>query len=673
VGAIQFPKQQYRKDIDGLRALAVVPVVFSHAGFVGFSGGFVGVDIFFVISGYLITGLLYKEMSEQRFSIVRFYERRARRILPALFAVLFALLVVAAIRFPPELFIGLARSTISTLMFVSNYWFFHSVSDYFAYNAAVRPLLHTWSLAVEEQFYIVFPLLLLWIMRWRQTAVVGILVALSLASLAGSIWATPRFPEANFYFSITRAWELGIGAILALMVGSKKPRRVVVEMVAGFGLACLVYSVTAFDDATAFPGLAATVPCLGAAAIIWSGRHCETVVSKLLSNRILVGIGLISYSLYLWHWPIIVLFRMQLGINDLPFMSAVIAVLVSLGFAIFSWKFIEQPFRKPAHNGYSRRFVFMASTGAIVGMLMVAGAVELRRGFPGRVPADILATYQAARDSIPNQRVCYEKVLQSELCSIGNTQDGQHDYDILFWGDSYAGALETGIDTLALEMGLDGSVVYKAACPPVQGVMRIDMATFHACDAFNSAVMAMLRAGDDYPVVILAARWTLNAEGSRAQGEYGRPAILRNSGDYSYSGGTAKNFEVFEDAFLRTVLEISETGRRVFVIAGIPEIGWDVPQTLGNIRFMGARQPATPTRSQVDARNARVNRVFSRAAKEADLTVISLVATMCAPICSVERDGRPLYRDQGHLNNYGANILIPDALRANFIEIDWSS
>ena len=239
----------YRRDIDGLRALAVVPVVLGHAGLSGFSGGFVGVDVFFVISGYLITGILARELASEQFSILRFYERRARRILPALFAMLAVCLIGGYFILTPEMLKGLGKSTGATLLFASNMWFWRTAGDYFGNASELEPLLHTWSLAVEEQFYIAFPLILWAVASRGRGAMIALVAVLSALSFALSVWATPRLPGPNFYFALTRAWELGLGALLALMAGTRAQEapvtgRSMVRDAAGLiGLALIVAAV----------------------------------------------------------------------------------------------------------------------------------------------------------------------------------------------------------------------------------------------------------------------------------------------------------------------------------------------------------------------------------------------------------------------------------------------
>ncbi|MFC3097691.1 acyltransferase family protein [Alteraurantiacibacter palmitatis] len=214
----------YRSDIDGLRCLAILPVVFNHAGFSAVPGGFIGVDIFFVISGFLITGILARELDENSFSIVRFYERRARRILPALFAVILACLIAGWIIMLPSEYVRLAKSAIATLLFVSNFWFWHAAGDYFGANVVFEPLLHTWSLAVEEQFYIIFPLLLWGLSRLPRRIWIAAIAIICLVSFALSVWLTSAYPTFSFYLLPSRAWELGLGALLALGLIPPPPR-----------------------------------------------------------------------------------------------------------------------------------------------------------------------------------------------------------------------------------------------------------------------------------------------------------------------------------------------------------------------------------------------------------------------------------------------------------------
>jgi peptidoglycan/LPS O-acetylase OafA/YrhL len=301
---------QYRPEIDGLRAVAVLPVMLFHAGLGAFAGGFVGVDVFFVISGYLITSIILAELEQGCFSIKRFYERRARRILPALFLVLAVCVLLAQVWMLPDQFHEFSRATLSVVFFASNIFFWKS-TDYFAPEAEENPLLHTWSLAIEEQFYIVFPVLMLLLWQAGRNAVAVLVVLATVASLALAQYGAYTSPLATFYLLPTRAWELGVGAICAFALHGRARREQPLLALLGFGL--IVYAVFAFDGETPFASLYALVPVGGAALVILYGGSTR-LVGRVLASGPLVGIGLVSYSAYLWHQPLFAFARVRLAV-----------------------------------------------------------------------------------------------------------------------------------------------------------------------------------------------------------------------------------------------------------------------------------------------------------------------------------------------------------------------
>jgi peptidoglycan/LPS O-acetylase OafA/YrhL len=357
---------RYRPEIDGLRAVAILAVVLYHAGVFGTNGGYVGVDVFFVISGYLITGIVAAEVNDGRFSLVSFYERRARRILPALFVVIIATTSFTQLFFIDSDLEGFARSVGATAIFSSNILFWLE-SNYFASPSLYKPLLHTWSLGIEEQFYIFFPLLLLVAHKLLRSGLGLLILALAVVSLAANIWATGQSPNAAFYLIQFRAWELFLGAIVAIGVLPRVAMRGAAEVLAVTGIGLIAASVFLFDDSTEFPGVAATAPCVGACLIIWSNSHIRTIVGSFLSHKLLVGIGLISYSLYLWHWPILALSSYLLA-RPLHSVESLIAIGASMLAAIVSWRFVEQPFRGRASK-YDRAQIFLASSVCACTML----------------------------------------------------------------------------------------------------------------------------------------------------------------------------------------------------------------------------------------------------------------------------------------------------------------
>lgn len=304
---MKWYKMNYRREIDGLRAIAVLPVIFLHAGFSVFSGGYVGVDIFFVISGYLITSILIGELEHGNFSIDRFYERRARRILPALFVVMLACLPFAYMWMLPTQLKDFAHSLISVVLFVS-YFYFISQVDYFAPSAELQPLLHTWSLAVEEQYYLLFPILLVVLWRFGRQRVFWSIVVIAVLSLLLAEWGYRNKPSENFYFAPTRAWELLAGSICSFMTVGKAQRSS--NVLSALGFAMIVFAIFGYDATTPFPSVYALLPVVGTALIILFAAE-GTWVARLLSLRMFVGIGLISYSAYLWHQPLFAFARLR--------------------------------------------------------------------------------------------------------------------------------------------------------------------------------------------------------------------------------------------------------------------------------------------------------------------------------------------------------------------------
>lgn len=344
----------YRKEIDGLRTLAVIPVILFHAGFEWISGGYLGVDIFFVISGYLITSIIIREKTAGTFTLASFYERRARRILPALFLVMLLCLPAAWVWLLPHELENFGKSLIAVAIFAANILFWQE-SDYFAADADLIPLLHTWSLAVEEQFYVIFPLIVIAFWALGKRWIVGIVSIIALISLGLTEWGWRQFPEANFYLLSTRAWELMIGVFAAFYLSSyAQPNGKLAQIGSLAGLALILFSVFVLDETIPFPSLYALIPTLGAVFIILFTTP-ETMVYRLLSFKVMVGIGLISYSAYLWHVPLLVFARITHSDEPELWLISLLCV-ASLALAYISWRFVERPFRDK--HRFTRKQIF---------------------------------------------------------------------------------------------------------------------------------------------------------------------------------------------------------------------------------------------------------------------------------------------------------------------------
>ncbi|MGR3464996.1 acyltransferase family protein [Limimaricola sp.] len=375
-------KLGYRPEIDGLRCLAVVPVLLFHAGLPPFSGGYVGVDVFFVISGYLIATILFEDLAAGRFSIARFYERRARRILPALFVVVLACLPFGWTWMLLREFKEFLQSVAATALSVSNVYFWLK-SDYFALEAELLPLLHSWSLGVEEQFYMLFPGLLLLLHGQPGRRQIGALLAIGAASFAAGLWYISTHPMMVYYLLPFRAWELIAGAACAYL--HHRHGRWPNGWLALAGAGLVLYAMLAYDAHTVFPGWAAVPPVLGSALIILYADP-GALLGRVLALRPVVFVGLISYSLYLWHQPVLAFARHYLGHEPAaPVLVALLLLCVLL--AVLTWHFVEKPFRRrgPLALLPRRKHVYAWSAASIVAVTGIGVAGDLRAGFPGRL------------------------------------------------------------------------------------------------------------------------------------------------------------------------------------------------------------------------------------------------------------------------------------------------
>ena len=452
----------YRADIDGLRALAILPVLLFHSGAPGFSGGYVGVDVFFVISGYLITGHIADEIAGGHMSLARFYARRFRRILPALFATLILTWLVSAFLLLPSYLLALSKALLAAAASVSNIYLWQT-AGYFAPDSAFQPLLHTWSLSVEEQFYLVVPILMMLTAKPLRGRWVLLFGPLCLLSFALSVYATARAPTANFYLLPTRAWELGLGALTATAPLPRIGRRWVAETVSAAALLLMLAPVFVFDDATPFPGVNASYPCLGAALLIHTGRSDRSGAKTLLSARPLVAIGLISYSLYLVHWPLISLLRaMEVAPPAAP--QIILLLMASFGLATLSWRFIEQPFRRQ-HPALTQRRVLLGGVAAmgvasLVGLIGIGG-----RGFPSRLPDFAEQVIPGHADWKPGR--CFllgnpdHRAWSLEDC----TRIATGPTKVLLWGDSFGRAVCAGHPVRCRGAGGDGHPIYCGRLP----------------------------------------------------------------------------------------------------------------------------------------------------------------------------------------------------------------
>lgn len=639
---------RYRTEIDGLRAVAVIPVIFFHAGFKEFTGGFVGVDVFFVISGYLITSLILAEVDEGKFSLLNFYERRARRILPALFFVVALAIPAAWFLLPPNELKEFAQSLMAVATFSSNILFWRD-SGYFDMAAELKPLLHTWSLAIEEQFYILFPLFLLAAWRRGKRVIVMVLIAAFSFSLAAAQLGSHVAPTAAFYVLPTRAWELLMGALTAFYLhkNSVTTPEWLNNALSGIGFLAILYAVYAFSESTPFPSVYALVPTVGTALIILFALP-GTVIHSFLSLRLLVGVGLISYSLYLWHQPIFVFFRyasQQWAIGPWPRFALPLVVIL----AMLTWRFIEQPLRKAPHkNNISRKAVLQ---GAIS-----VPALVFAVGFLG-------ATNQSLNESRFTEHqlaVLKQKEFDATPYAVIGRDEVSPQWIIL--GDSHAESLLKALGENLSFRGESGLVLTMAGCPPALNLWRHDRQYGAKCHKHYSEVLEALRKENTIKNVIISARYALYLNSKRFDNglsgiEPGRDVVYdlyefrHENRPLELRRGAVKG-ELSD--YIRRLLALNV---KVFVIGDIPEIGWDVPlRALANLK--GADEIKVPL-SRYKSRSRSSGQLFGEFEGIEQFFLFRPADVFCDEIdCYATENGMPLYRDTNHPNEAGAEKLV---------------
>lgn len=640
----------YRAEIDGLRAVAVVPVVLYHAGIGLFPGGFVGVDVFFVISGYLITSILALELAAGRYSIVGFYARRARRLLPALAGLLLFCSLAATLLFMPYDLKEFGQSVVGASLSMSNVYFWLKVG-YFDPLATLKPLLHTWSLSVEDQYYLVFPVFMLVAARLMKRRWPWAIAAVLVLSLAVGAVEAYRAPPTAFYLLPSRMWELLLGSLLAVrpLPLVSRPLR---EGLAALGLALIFAAVFCYNTDTVFPGLAALPPCLGAALVIQYGP--ETRTAKLLSLKPLVGIGLISYSLYLYHWPLIVFTKYALIPNEAAFRVLALPIcLVSVGAAYLSYRYIETPFRR-GRVFQTRRRLFEAAALAMGCFAAFGLAANLTIGFPHRLAGPTRAIAMGAVDTTLGHDHCdltsAADIAAGRICDVGKP-GGAPSFAV--FGDSFAEALMPALAAAARQQGTHGVGLTRGGCYPLVGTVSLNdpPADAAACTAFHEAVVRYINGTPSIRRVILIGRWTSAAEGTRYGADASKGWFIadRDSKHIGYD----ENRAVFARGIARTVTAFP--GRVVYVVAYIPEQPFNVPQAEALCRYLGKPCPAGLSRADFDRRQAYVRQVLSADAERLRYQVVDLGAELCsAADCPALSGNAALYSDDNHLSRTGA-------------------
>ena len=631
----------YRPEIDGLRAVAVLAVIACHAGF-GVPGGFVGVDVFFVISGYLITSLLLRDLGRGTFHLGEFYLRRARRILPASIAVTLAVLVAGYLRLLPGDLITLGSTAVAHAACAANVWFYRNAVNYFGGAAEEMPLLHLWSLGVEEQFYFVFPLAL-----WLCTRVPGVRSRVGLLSTLGtlaglSLWAAIQGvyyePPAAFFLPHTRAWELLIGAMLATLP-AWGGRAWIRNSAAWIGLAGVVVPMAMYSSKTLFPGYAALPPCVGAALFIAAARgrqendaagFCQAWAGRLLATRGPVFVGQISYSLYLIHWPVLV-FAGYWSLTPPTLLHRSMAVIASVALAVVSWRWIERPVRGRKVG----RSPVTLLIGSAAGLAVIAGVgVWWARstGLSGRFPPVVAKLDRARQTTLPLFPLRPNEVRRGRLAVIGDKRGGLSP-SLLLWGDSHAAAVLPAVDAFCLAHGIQGRAsIYPSRAPLLDYSADPRPAAAAQAVAYNREVLEFARR-EKIGTVLLVDYWSRDVEAG--------PAAL-------------------DAALGRTIVALRGIGVRVYVMLQVPMYDVSVPKALAYEAIFGRSK--TSWRLTADEQHVRQSAMSALAAKYAAADCVFLDPTPWFAgddgTLRVTEAGRPFYLDAHHLTPFGAKSMI---------------
>ncbi len=633
---------QYRPEVDGLRALAVVPVVLFHAGYTTFSGGYVGVDIFFVISGYLITSIIDREISAGRFSLRSFYERRARRILPALWLVCLVSIPFAFALMTPEHLRDFAASLVSVALFASNFLFWQE-AGYFETAGELKPLLHTWSLAVEEQFYLLFPLAMMVLLPRSRRLTVALLGLASLASLLLAIWGARAAPHANYFLLPSRGFELGAGALLALTVGTSRPGPGWLRTAASLaGMALLLAGVFLLDGDTPFPGLAALLPVAGTCAII---AFCGPgdPVGRALSWRPVVLVGLVSYSFYLWHQPVFVFARLWQYTGG-PAPNYPLLITLSFALAWLSWRFIEAPFRSRTMMPLPRLAGVLApvcASGAALGLVGVTtdGFSQLRTN-----PAEKarLATaspspyrescHTAGQDYLRPAEACRYFAEPARWASFGDSHTVE-----LSW--SLAKALEPA--GVGLQHFSFSNCAPRLAEPAARG----------NCARWSREAAAHIAADGDIDTVVVSYRILNYLHGDHSHDYPGLP-----------DRRSAAERQAAWDSYLAALEHFRSAGKRVILVLSVPEL----PAPVG---YVMRRNPRADGRIEGVSREWWERRRAWMFAKLHDVPgaviIIDPTDLFCdRDTCFAAEGPRSLYFDQNHASIKGMERVANAILEA---------
>jgi peptidoglycan/LPS O-acetylase OafA/YrhL len=628
---------EFRKDINGLRAIAVAAVVLYHFGIAPFTGGFVGVDIFFVISGFLLTSITYREIQTDVFSRREFLMRRVRRIFPAIAVVTLVCLAWAGFFYLPGDYNRLVRDATGVVIMRSNY-VFHGDTGYFAPDSKENLFLHTWSLSLESQFYLGFAILctLLWPRSGEVRRKLGaaLFAGLAVASAAWCVVHTPADQLSAFYLIWCRAWEFMAGSAVALY-GTGKRNRLQCNSAAIAGVVLLGFSIVAFDASAPYPGWRALLPVAGTALVIFAR---DGLVTRLLSSWPFQFLGRISYSVYLWHWPLLLAYRERVGHSPAG-LQAMLLIGASILAGWLSFRLVEIPTRRKATN----RHLLIGSLGCVASVFAFSGIVSAMDGWPQRLPAYLKPAVVAMVNSTERDHECSRRVdgtkptpgqFVGEFCHFG-PGSGDTPPTMILWGDSFAGRIQAPVEAIANKLGISGIVATEGGCPPFKGkVFKGSGAeVFSGCERYSNFVFDYFANTPSIKLAVIAGDWQRYAP--------------------QYEGDVIKQ--------IATIL--ASRGGRLVLVTTVPNPRGDLPHQWARAQFQAGHtlnEMSVPRDGQVGIYGMG-QQIASIASEAGNVIVVDPFSAMCtAEVCFTVEDDKGLFSDTDHLSAFGVQYLVPD-------------
>lgn len=641
-------KSFFRPDINGLRAWAVIIVILYHFGIPGFSGGFVGVDVFFVISGYLMTRIIITQLENSRFQLGAFYLARARRIIPALVILCFFLMIAGWFFLTPIDYKQLGYHVMASLLFFSNHKFLGE-AGYFDTASHEKWLLHTWSLSLEWQFYLALPLILLMVWRFlpKRSAIFVITVLLFFSSLIFSIIQTDSAPSAAFYLLTTRAWELLAGGIIFLLMRNRTLPATIARLSELIGFSLIIASTFLLSAKTPWPGTFAILPVTGAALVLIAARSS----SHFTNSRVAQWLGDCSYSLYLWHWPFVVaLVYIEKQQNTL---AISLGLALTLLFGWLSYRFVETPFRLQNSNKNSKPLGKVLLIGTLIAVSF-AGVIRVQDGFFQRLPEHVKIIAAGALDKNPRIKECHSDSFPIPECTYGGDQLGA-----IVIGDSHAASIMRTVEIALPYKSLHVLDWSMSACPTAIGVKIPPNRGSQACPEFiKYSVKQHHNLPKAAPMIILN-RGSIYAFGAQNKNS-GLLAIYFGDAPISVKAQNPEHLAQYHNSIIKTACEFART-RPVYILRPIPEMPAHAPSTIARgLMYQNKVRDVSISLDEYHRRHAFIWEVQDAAAASCNVKILNPLPYLCWDgRCHSMKNGRPMYYDDNHLSEYGARQLLP--------------